>query len=336
MAERSTKEQALLAAYMFHGDDELKRSTLLRRLADRIAATGDLMLNQQVFSPDDLKEPYQLLDALNILPFGGGLRLVVVKDADHLGKELSEAVVSYLQQPTETTVLVLLAEKLAKNTRLYKAFAAYNKQSIIDTASVRRYELPGMLRQMAANYGINLDYEAAESLIERVGTSTLALGNEMGRLAAWAAAAGRRDIGLGDIIDQVPAVIEPKPWELADALCQRDTALTLRLYGDMASAQPTAIFLHCVSRLREVLSVQSLRRRGYNSGSQIAQALGKQEWLIRSSVQAAGRFSEEELTRLIKQAQRVEKELKSGADTDHVLTLWLLEVCLGVSAADWG
>ena len=51
-------------------------------------------------------------------------RLVHVRNADKLKKTDSEAIISYLKSPCETTVLLLEAEKLAKNTRLYKAIAA--------------------------------------------------------------------------------------------------------------------------------------------------------------------------------------------------------------------
>jgi DNA polymerase-3 subunit delta len=132
---------------------------------------------------------------------------------------------------------------------------------------------------------------------------------------------------VADIIEQVPALVEPKPWELADALCQRDSLLVLRMQEAMRSSTPTAIFTNCVARLREVLAIIALQDRGINSPVQIASALGKQDWQIRSSLAAAKRFSKDELTEHIRLAHQTEAAMKSGADAEHILVLWLLDVC---------
>ncbi|MDR2957831.1 MAG: hypothetical protein LBU61_06630, partial [Coriobacteriales bacterium] len=177
--------QALAAIYLFNGDDELKRDTTLRRLSERIAASGDLLMNEETFNPESIKAPDQLLDILHTPPFGGQYRLVVINNAEKLDKNLAEALIHYLEKPLSSTVLVLLANKLAANTRLYKAIHTYNPKSIIDVSSIKRSELPHRLRQLAADYRVALDYQAAQSLIERVGTSMATVNNELKRLAAW-------------------------------------------------------------------------------------------------------------------------------------------------------
>lgn len=70
------------------------------------------------------------------------MRLVEVRAADKLKKADAEQLVSYLGSPNGSTVLALVAEKLAKNTRLYKAVAAAGKTAVIDCAPLKRYELP--------------------------------------------------------------------------------------------------------------------------------------------------------------------------------------------------
>ncbi|MCL2339342.1 MAG: DNA polymerase III subunit delta [Actinomycetia bacterium] len=318
----------LLAVYLFNGDDELKRDTLLARLRQRvIGPADDLLLNQQVLTPEDLADADQLLDVLTTPPLVGEQRLVIIQQAEKLNKELSETLISYLAQPSSTTVLALLATKLDAKTRLFKALQSYDRRAIINTASVKRSELPELVRQLAQRFQISLDYEAAQSLIERIGSSTQALDNEVRRLAWWAAAAGKRELTAADIVEQVPALVEPKPWELADALSRRQLALVLQMYAAMRSSQPTAIFTNCLARLRELLTILVLRQRGLTSGAQIAQVLAKSEWQIKSSLLSANNFSLSELIDLIRGASAVEKALKSGDDAEQVLELWFLEVC---------
>lgn len=319
----------LLSVYLFHGDDELKRDTMLKRLTDRIAESGDLLLNRQVMNSEDIKDPDQLLDALITPPFAGLYRLVVIYNSEKFDKTLQDTIATYLKSPTETTVLALVANKLSSKAQLLQAVQSYNAKSIINVSSIRRSELPQHLSGLAQDYQITLHYQAAQSLIGRVGTSMTALNNELKRLAAWAVAAGRRELTVADIYEQVPALVEPTPWEFADALCLRDIALVLRMRSEMHSSQATAIFTFSVARLREVLSIISLRQRGITSATQIANQLGsnKKEWQIRSSLAAASRFNETELTEILRLAQQSEAAMKSGADAEQVLTLWLVDVC---------
>ncbi|MCL2136570.1 MAG: DNA polymerase III subunit delta [Coriobacteriia bacterium] len=319
----------LLAAYLLNGDDELKRETLIKRLSDRVTAGGDMMLNHETLTAEEIEDPELFLDALYTAPFIGQYRLVVVMNAEKLAKAVSEALISFLKTPNESTVVALAANKLAANTRLYKAINAYNPRSIIDVSSIKKADIPRWLQDLVKDYHLTINYQAAQALIDRVGTSMSVLNNEVKRLAAWAQAAGINEITTADVIALVPALIEPKPWELADALCQRDAIAALRIYNDMGSTQATTIFLHCVSRLRELLTIMTLINRGMQTSSQIASALKKQDWQIRGSLQAVKRFSEKELTGLLLDAQRVEAALKSGASDEHIMTLWILDVCTG-------
>jgi DNA polymerase-3 subunit delta len=318
---------ALGAVYLFNGDDELKRNTLLKRLADRVAATGDLMMNMATLSADTIKDPDLLLDALTTLPFAGQYRLVVLEKADKMSKEASDVLVDYLKNPVETTVLAVLADGLKSSTKLYKAIRTYDQRSIIDTSSIKTSELPNWLKNLANDYRMSLDYQAAEALVSRVGTSNLALNNELKRLAAWAQANDKHHLTVIDIIEQVPALVEPKGWELADALCERNASAVLKIYSEMYSTSATSIFLQCITRLREVLTIIALKQRGMVSTRQIAEELRRPEWQLRSQMAASNRFFESELREIIKTAAATERALKSGQDPDHVLTLWLLKVC---------
>ena len=50
---------------------------------------------------------------------------MLVNDVDKLKKADSELLIAYLKEPCETTVLALEGQKVAKNTRLYKACLLY-------------------------------------------------------------------------------------------------------------------------------------------------------------------------------------------------------------------
>ena len=115
-------DNGLIAAYLMVGADELKREFLVNRLTERVAKLGDIDFNKESFNGASASAD-EVVGACNMLPFMSEKRLVVVKDLDKAGKGLTDALVDYLANPSETTVLACTAANLAKNTRIYKAFA---------------------------------------------------------------------------------------------------------------------------------------------------------------------------------------------------------------------
>jgi DNA polymerase-3 subunit delta len=319
----SSAAKPLLKLYLFNGEDTLKQKTLLERLKERVAELGDLTMNFQLLAAKELRQPAPLLDALNTLPFGSPKRLVVVREAEALSKPLQEALISYINRPSDTTVLVLVAKKLPANGRLYKAISAYDRQAIIDCSPKKRSELPALIRGLAQKEGIDITTSAANLLIERVGTSTGSLNTEIGKLAAIVKAAGTGRIEDEDVVRNVVCLVEPKLWDLANALALRDAALCLRLVERMHGYTAVGLFAQCVTRLREILTAITLKKRGLP----VASSMGKQDWQLREVIRATGLYRAEELEALLKKAPQIERQMKTGADANQLLRLWLIDVC---------
>ena len=113
---QTAKQKPLIPAYLIVGEDALKRSTVQRRLRERLAQYGDLSFNSDTFDGETALGA-DIVSACNTMPFASEKRLVYVRDADKLKKADSEELVAYLDSPSDQTVLALEAEKLAKNTR---------------------------------------------------------------------------------------------------------------------------------------------------------------------------------------------------------------------------
>ena len=136
------------------------------------------------------------------------MRLVEVRAADKLKKADAEQLVSYLGSPNGSTVLALVAEKLAKNTRLYKAVAACGKTAVIDCAPLKRYELPRTVRSMAVTHGVTLTEGAAVKLVDLVGEDTVHLDSELKKIAL--AHRGTDAVNEHEIVDMVSRTAEVK------------------------------------------------------------------------------------------------------------------------------
>ena len=309
----------LLPAYLIVGADELKRDAAVRRLRSHVPADmADFNLDE--LDGASLEEPGQLISSAQTMPFCADFRLVIVNGAGQLAKPVSEAVVSYLADPNPQCVLCLVAEKLAKNTRLYKAVAKVGPRSVIDCAPLKRWELPPYVAKLAQKRGLSMDNAAAQELVERVGESTVALDNQIATLAQLVGDAGR--ITLADVQANVAQIAEVSPWAFADAVCERNAPRAMEMLNLMKA--PSLVFLHSVlvGRLRELICAKSLDARGAASG--LARELGRQSWQVKNHVRWSRAFGEEELVELLGQAAVCERALKGSQDSEAAFARFVL------------
>lgn len=309
----------LLPAYLIVGADELKRDAAVRRLRSHVPADmADFNLDE--LDGASLEEPGQLISSAQTMPFCADFRLVIVNGAGELAKPVSEAVVSYLADPNPQCVLCLVAEKLAKNTRLYKAIAKVGPHSVIDCAPLKRWELPPYVVKLAQKRGLSMDNAAAQELVERVGESTVALDNQIATLAQLVGDAGR--ITLADVEANVAQIAEVSPWAFADAVCERNAPRAMEMLNLMKA--PSLVFLHSVlvGRLRELICAKSLDARGAASG--LARELGRQSWQVKNHVRWSRAFGEEELVELLGQAAVCERALKGSQDSEAAFARFVL------------
>lgn len=317
MAEKA----ALLPAYLIVGPDELKRKQAVSRLKARVdEAFAAFNLEELVASAD--MDPAGVVISLNTLPMGSDLRVVVIEAADKLPKPVSEALIEYLANPNPSCTLALVAEKLAKTTRLYKVVAKVGPRSVIDCAAKKARDLPPYVQKLAAAHGVSINMDAATELVSRVGESTTMLDTQLASLAALLGGAGVIDRAL--VEKNVARVAEVKPWEFLDRIAGRDAHRALALYR-LLDGSALGLLALMVGRLRELVCARSLAARGQAAG--IASELGKADWQVKNHVRWARAFADGELEHLLGECARAERALKSGADADAVMLPLIARIC---------
>ena len=127
----------LLPGYLVVGSDELKSSHTIEKMKARLDASGMAAFNLD--ERDMAKDPQidDIIASLNTFPMGSEFRLVILRNCDKLPKAVSEPLVEYFANPSPTTVCLVVATTLAKNTRLYKAIAKLGAKAVISCAPMK-------------------------------------------------------------------------------------------------------------------------------------------------------------------------------------------------------
>lgn len=318
-----TKDAQLLAAYLIVGDDELKRETAVRRLKARLGSDeGVAQFNLDEHASAAGLDPEALSSSLDTMPFGSDFRLVILHQAEKLPKALSEAIVDYLADPNPDAVLCLDAASLSKGTRLYKAVARLGTHAVIDCSPKKRFELPAYVRSLATSHGATISQAAATELVSRVGESTVYLDNELKSLIALKGPGC--EISVSDVEAHVARTAEVKPWDLLDAVCERDATKACTLLARMPTTSPVLIHSFLMGRVRELICAKALAERG--EGALLASELKKQQWQVKNYQRWARGFTMEELERALAAGAACERDLKGSGDSETAIRLLILSI----------
>lgn len=317
-----TTNNSLLPAYLVVGDDALKREAVMKKLRMRLEKLGDLSFNFDSFS-GETAEGQQIVSACQTIPFASEKRLVQVSEAEKLKKRDTDPLVEYLGSPNESTVLILLSEKMAASAALYKAVAKIGKTAVIDCSRPKSRALPSHVSKMAAGHGLTLNERVAQKLIDLVGEDTVRLDAELDKLAL--ALGSSSEITEKEIKIHVAQVSEAKPWDYVNAFSARNLSECIKLYHLMPSVSPIALMSMCITRLRELLCVKSIEEQGGSVSASLPKMLGVPDWKVKNHAAFARRFSSAELRGAIERAMYAEKSMKSGTDADAAFIDWTIE-----------
>lgn len=315
-------ETALLPAYLIAGADEYKRSRAVERMKARLDESGMAAFNLD--ERDMTRDPAidDIVASLNTFPMGAPFRLVILNGCDKLPKAVSEPIVSYLADPAPSTVCLIVASSLAKNTRLYKAVAKIGAKAVVDCAPKKAWEMPKQVVAMARAHGKAMGLPAAEELVSRAGEASRMLDNELARLAQMVEGP---EITVADVERLVMRTAEVKPWDFLNAVSARDLPRALELLALQPDRSEVRLYSLLVGRLRELIVAKALDARG--AGRELASTLGLQGWQVKNHLGWARRWRMEDLLEGLSGAAEVELALKGSRDSALALRMWVISLC---------
>lgn len=284
---------------------------------------ADLDFNMDTFDGESANAD-DVVAAANTLPFASERRLVIVRSVDKLDKAGQETLAAYAADPSPTTVLVLVAAKLAKNTKLFKAVDKAGGAA--EYAAPKKADYPSEVSGMFQTRGKSVDRDAAELLVSAVGYDLRRLSIEIDKAVAFVGE--RASVTLRDI-EQVASTTAPTSvFEFVDAVGARDCARSLRLLADLLGEGESVYGLHALTlrRLRDLIAVSSLEARGLGL-PQMARELGRPDWQLRQLPRQARAFRPGELIGLIGLAAESEAQMKTSRDARLVFERFVMKVC---------
>lgn len=313
----------LKSVYLIYGTEELLLDRAVRRLRDRLAAVADLDFNLDAFEGGAVSAD-EVVNSANTMPFMSDRRLVIVRDVDKMDSAALETLAGYAKDPAPFTCLVLVATKIAKNSKLYKAVAATGV--VYEYAAPKRTEYAGEVAKLFREHGKRIPMRAAEALVEAVGRDLRRLDAEVGKVVAYVGAA--EEVTIEDVSAVASDSATTSIFELLDAIGGRDVAAALRLLRRILAdgESPLGVQAMIVRHVRALVGARALSDRRMSPDS-IAPELGMAPWQARNAVRQAANFTPAELAEALCGLAASEEEMKtSPTDAGLVIERWIVSV----------
>lgn len=316
--------EALKPVYLIFGDEELLLDRALRRLRDRIAEVADLDFNYEAFDGESA-DASAVVAAANTLPFASERRLVIVRDVDKMNAAGQAVLAGYALDPAPTACLVLVAKRMRKDSKLFKAIQALG--GVSEYRAPKRSEYPAWVVDLFASRGRRITHDGAGALVQTVGRDLRRLETEAEKVIAYAGE--RTDLTRDDVISVVAETAPVSIFDFLNAVGARECASALVLLGDLIASGEDIMGIHAMTlrHLRSLLSARALADRGASVG-EVMREVGMAEWQAKNAITQARRFTPAELSLALREAASLESSMKSGGGEPRLLfERWLVAVC---------
>lgn len=220
------KQENLLPVYFIAGTDLFTVDNVIKVIAKAVEPLLSSDFDKETISVDNAKDINPVLDIAYAYPFGSEKKLVIVRGFEKYNtNSIKKQLMSYLDNPAEFTVLVLVYGQAVKHplTEIFKKL--FDKGFIFEARQLSGKELRNWMIKEAARLGMKLSDENAEIITEITGEDKSLIEMNLRKFSDYLVEGDELNL---DVIKKLSsATKEYDIFDLQDALGQGDEAKAL-------------------------------------------------------------------------------------------------------------
>ena len=300
--------------YLLTGEDLFRKKELIDQIKAAVHP-DDFNIYSSTADKADMGE---VLALANTAPVFSDKRLVILTGIEKLRKDPKEALLRYLENPLDTTVLILTHND-SKKFKTEKALAATAAEQgqVANFDELKREELSMWVTTRFKEQGLSAAFDAVETLCEAVGGDLNALSQEIEKLALYTATRDNKNISKEDVLAGVGFSKEENPFELSNAVQYMNKKKALSMADRLLASgeEPVAVLSKISYPVLKMARIKRMANAGM-APAEITRAAGLMFWES-SLINNARNFPSEEI--FLKTLDRIietDKALKTSTASD--------------------
>lgn len=324
---KALKNGELSPVYFFVGEEQYVLKSALKQLENTVVSDDLREVNLTVLSGGATGA--EICTACETFPFLSEKRMVVLEESTFLatqGKsEGEELFLEYLDNPSESTVLVVCATSPDKRKRVYKALT---KHTVVEFDNLSDIELQKWIEKILRSFNIGIEPSALNFLVEYADPRPEALITELEKLSAYKK---EGTVTQKDILTIVTPGNDYNIFKMIDAIMAKNTKTALELLSGllMNKEEPIYILGAISKQYRQLLRIKTLVDEK-TPRQEIISLLGLRDFIYKRLENVCAKTAVGKLKKAVDLCFKTDEGLKTGLMFDeaalHALVLQLATI----------
>lgn len=307
--------------YLLFGEDTFLLEQFVKKIKK---AFGEIQQGINYIQIDE-SNVNNIISDIETPAFGFEKKLIIARNCGLFTKKntLADKIANYLlENDTSDTEIIFIEEKADKNS-LYNAIE--KNGTIKEFKELRMPELIKQVKAISSGYGVQINENTAQYLIECVGNNMQIIINELRKLIEYAGKGG--EIKREDIDSLTIKTTQSVIFDLTDNLGKKNIQESMKILQNLKyNKEPTQMILIMLYRHFKKLYIVHLCK-----GTDVAKNLKlkpNQTFLVRKYSMQANYFKENELEVILNEFINLDENSKNGnIDLDIGLDAILCNYC---------
>jgi DNA polymerase-3 subunit delta len=309
--------------YFIGGEEEFFHDSIIKNAENYLVDKAFYSLNcDHIYLSEQPAET--ILPICKNLPMMSNQRLVIVHDAELLGKYEPDDFLKYLDKPEPFTCVIFSAKSADMRKKIFAQLKT--KAVFIDAKPIKNEsELFLFIKHEFENKNKKIEDIAAQVLLEHVGDNLFELKNQIEKIVIYGH--DKEIITVQDIEDMTGIMREYSVFEMIKSLVVRDAEKGLKILklileqGD----DPIAINAAIYSRFIKQWQVAQLLEEKQTDKA-IAEKVGVAPFFIREYIMAARYYSKRQVANVIDILCKTDYKLKSTNNPIQTVEMSIIEI----------
>jgi DNA polymerase III subunit delta len=315
------KKNKIAPLYFFFGEEDFLLEEALEKLKNTALDDSSRGFNLDLFYGGET-DGKDVISHASMFPMMGDRKVVIVRDFEKLPNK--EVLIPYFENPSSTTVLVIISSNVDLRLKTYKLLS--ERAVTIKFDQLKDYQIPGWMKSRIESLGKTISQDAIQLLHTYSDRSLGEIQNEIDKLFTYVAE--RKNIMVDDVNAVIGVRREYNIFELQKTIGSRNIPRSFEILDRMLESGEKANLLiaSLTKYFQKLWVVQEMRQKG-KTVQDIAKFLNlnpQYPKFVEEYTNASYNFSLNEFERIFDSLIEADTKLKtSGGETRLIMTVLL-------------
>ncbi|MDD5773414.1 MAG: DNA polymerase III subunit delta [bacterium] len=311
---RKLKKGEIAPLYLFAGAEEYLIDEGIRLIKEKLITKGDEELNYDMMYGFEASIQ-TILEKVETAGFFGDKRLVVVQGVNSIKDK--KLLVSYCENPSRSSCLVLIDEKIDSKNKLQSIFLTSKDAVISHFWPLFPNQVPSWIQEKTKQKGKLISHECAQILQELAGNSLRSLDNEIEKLVIFVG--DRKTIEEKDVLELISSGDIENIFKLSDAIGERRLDKALKIFNQLKNKGDDfiAVLGLLIRHFRIIWQVKEMNEEGV-SPLEISKIIKMNPTFVTKYLQEMKNFTWDGLKNIFKRMLQADYEIKRGISKPEI------------------